>query len=162
VSHYDGPSTLSKERSRAVSPRYKDDFYSWARHQSHLLLEGRIAEADCANIAEELADLGRSERRSLRRALGRVMQHLLKWDFQPSKRTASWQKSIDIQRVHASQDLRDNPSLKSELNDIVGEAYELAVRYVAKDTGLPRDAFPTSCPYTFEAVMTREVGAERS
>ena len=155
------PSTLSKERSPAVSPRYKDDFYSWALHQSHLLLEGRIAEADCANIAEELADLGRSERRSLRSALARVIQHLLKWDFQPSKRTANWQNSIYIHRVHASQDLSENPGLKSELDAIVREAYKLAIGYAAKDTGLPRDAFPASCPYTFEAVMTREVETDR-
>lgn len=154
-------STLSKERSPAVSPGYKDDFYSWALHQSHLLLEGRLAEADCANIAEELADLGRAERRSLRSALARIMQHLLKWDFQPAKRTSSWQNSIDVHRVHASQDLRENPGLKSELDDIVRDAYELAIRYAAEDTGLARSTFPASCPYTFQMIMNREIGTEQ-
>lgn len=153
------PSTLSKERPPAVPPGYKNDFYSWALHQSRLLLEGRLAEADYANIAEELADLGRTERRSLRSALARVMQHFLKWDFQPSKRTASWQNSIYIHRVHASQDLRENPGLKSELDDIVREAYQLAIGYAAEDTGLTRKTFPESCPYTFEIIMTREFEA---
>jgi uncharacterized protein DUF29 len=144
-----------------ASPAYEADVYSWALHQSELIREGRIAEADLANIAEELADLGRSERRKLRGALARVMQHLLKWDFQPAKRTVSWQNSIDIHRTHARQDLRDNPGLKSELDDIVRDAYELAIGYAAKDTGLSRKAFPAACPYTFEVIMTREIGGEQ-
>jgi hypothetical protein len=153
-------STLAKDRSPEASPAYKDDFYSWAMHQSRLLSNGRLAEADYANIAEELADLGRAERRSLRSALARIIQHLLKWDYQPSRRTISWQKSIDIHRAHATQDLRDNPGLKPELDDILDEAYGLAVRYAAKDTRLSRNAFPASRPYTFDVVMTREVGAD--
>ena len=155
------PKVLDRPARHAVSasPTYDQDFYSWALRQSQLLREGRLAEADHANIAEELADLGRTERRSLRSALARVMQHMLKWDFQPAKRTISWQNSIDIHRVHAEQDLRDNPGLKSELDDLVSEAYQLAIRYAAKDTGLSRSAFPTSCPYTFDVIMTRELGA---
>jgi len=153
-------SSLSRERPSSPSPAYKQDFYSWALHQAGLVREGRLAEADLANIAEELAGLGRSERRELRSALARIIQLLLKWDFQPAKRTASWQDSINVHRVHASQDLRENPGLKSELDDIVREAYELATAYATEDAGLPRKAFPSSCPYTFDVIMTRELGSE--
>jgi hypothetical protein len=149
--------SVSKERAPPVSPAYKDDFYSWALHQSRLVREGRLAEADCVNIAEELADLGRTERRSLRSALARVIQHLLKWDFQPAKRTASWQNSIYIHRVHATQDLRENPGLKPELDQIIREAYELAIGYAAEDTGLSRRTFPAVCPYDFATIMSREL-----
>src|SRR5215207_6482370 len=103
---------------------YENDLYSWALHQSRLIQEGRLAEADLANIAEELADLGRSEYRELRSALARVIQHLLKWDFQADKRSASWRNSIEVHRVHARQTLHENPGLRHKLDEIVTGAYE--------------------------------------
>ena len=154
--------SLARERIASGSPAYADDFYSWALHQAELVRGGRLAEADLPNIAEELADLGRSERRELRSALARIMQHLLKWDYQPAKRTVSWQKSIDIHRVHARQDLRDNPGLRAELGDILSDAYEMAVRYAAKETGVSRAAFPATCPYDFDSVMNRMVGGSEA
>ena len=154
-------SAVSKEPAPSSSPVYKEDFYSWAFHQARLVREGRLTEIDRVHIAEELEDLGRTERRSLRSALARVIQHLLKWDFQPAKRTASWQNSINVHRVHASQDLRENPGLKFQLDEIVGEAYEVATAYAVEDTGLSRSTFPASCPYTFDVIMTRELGSEQ-
>ena len=150
-------SAVSKESASSSPPGYKDDFYSWAFQQSRLLREGRVAELDCANIAEELEELGRAERRSLRSALARIIQHLLKWDFQPAKRTASGENSIYIHRVHASRDLRENPGLRPQLEEIVGEAHELAIGYAAEDTGLPRDTFPAACRYDFATIMNRKL-----
>jgi hypothetical protein len=155
------PASLAERRAPTVAPTYKGDFYSWAFHQAQLVRDGRLNEFDCANIAEELESLGRSERRSLRSALARIIQHLLKWDFPPEKRSPSWQNSISIQRVHATQDLRENPGLKPELSEIIREAYELGVTYATKDIRLPRRTFPAACPYDFDALMNRGLGSEQ-
>ena len=145
--------------SSPAAPAYEADFYSWVMRQAELIGEGRFDEIDAVNIAEELRDLGRSEQRQLRNELARVLQHILKWDFQPEKRSPSWLHSIDIHRVHARQNLRENTGLKPRLPAIVGEAYELAVRYAVRDTRLPVKTFPAECPYDFETIMTREMRA---
>ena len=141
--------------SARSSPSYEADFYSWAMAQARLLRSGDVAQADLVNIAEELEDLGRSENRALRSALARIIQHLLKWDFQPSMRSVSWRNSINTHRVHARQTLKENPGLKPKLDDVLADAYELAVALAIEDTDLPRHEFPSSCPYDFATVMER-------
>ena len=42
---------------------YEDDLYAWALKNADLLRQGRFAEIDVDNIAEELESMGRSERR---------------------------------------------------------------------------------------------------
>ena len=125
--------------------------------QADLLRKGLVEEADLPHIAEELADLGRSEYRKLRSYLARVIQHLLKWDHQEQLRSVSWKTSVNTHRLHVQQRLAENPSLRSKLDDIVPEAYELAVARAMDETGLPRDAFPATCPYDFETIMTRSI-----
>ena len=49
--------------SNAVS--YESDLYAWAMEQAALLRSGRLAEADVANIAEEIESVGRSEKSEL-------------------------------------------------------------------------------------------------
>ncbi|MGD0870689.1 MAG: DUF29 family protein [Bryobacteraceae bacterium] len=44
---------------------YQRDYYEWTVRNAELLRSGRADEADLANIAEEIEDLGRRERREL-------------------------------------------------------------------------------------------------
>jgi hypothetical protein len=154
-------SDLVRDRVSADESAYESDVYAWALHQARLIREGRLGDADLANIAEELVALGRSELKELRSALARIIHHLLKWDFQADKRSPSWRHSIQVHRVHARQTLEENHSLRPKLEEIIAGAYELGVAYAVEDTGLPPRSFPSSCPYTFDAIMTRDVGAER-
>ena len=134
---------------------YDTDVYSWALEQARLIREGRWDEIDLDNVAEEIESVGKSEHNALESSLARVIQHMLKWDYQEGKRTRSWVGSIDVDRVRATLRLEKNPGLKSELDDIMRSAYRLAVAYARKDTGLSRSVFPESCAYDFEAVMMR-------
>ena len=58
--------------------RYDQDLYSWATEQAALLRASRIEEADAANIAEELDDVGNEQYDKLESALGIIFLHLLK------------------------------------------------------------------------------------
>jgi len=64
--------------------KYETDFHGWAMEQADLLRTGRLAEADLANIAEEIESMGRSEKRELVNRLAVLLAHLLKWQFQPA------------------------------------------------------------------------------
>jgi Domain of unknown function DUF29 len=78
---------------------YERDFYAWANQQAALLRDGRLAEADIEKIAEEIESMGRSEKRELVSRLTILLQHLLKWHFQPGRRSVSWGPSIENTRL---------------------------------------------------------------
>ena len=52
--------------------------------------------------------------------------HLLKWQYQPNLRTRSWILTIKEQRRRIVKRLQQNPSLRSKLNEVIADAYELA------------------------------------
>jgi hypothetical protein len=151
----------SKRRPPAAPARaratYERDYYSWALQQAELLRSGRAAEADHENIAEELTDLGREQFHKLESAYRVLLVHLLKWDFQEEKRTRSWAITVAIQRNHARRVLEDNPGLKSRINEARGRAYRDARLEAAAETGLKIATFPAECPYTLDAMMTRDI-----
>lgn len=136
--------------------KYESDFYAWANEQAALLREGRFAEADVENIAEEIESLGRSEKRELVNRLAVLLAHLLKWQFQPAWRGKSWRLTIKEQRRKLSEHLGDNPSLKPLLGEAIGRAYQDAISDVQKDTPLTEDDLPALCPYTAEQVLEAE------
>ena len=132
---------------------YDTDFYAWANEQAALLRAGRLSEADVENIAEEIESMGRSERRELVNRLTVLFAHLLKWRYQPGLRGRSWQTTIERQRLDVQEHLADNPSLKSQLDDIMIRAYQRARIDAEAETHLPRRTFPPACPFTFDDAM---------
>ncbi len=129
--------------------KYHTDFHAWAIEQAELLRAGRLAEADATNIAEELASMGRSERRELVTRLAVLLLHLLKWAFQPERRGKSWRLTIEEQRRQILRHLGENPSLRAGIEEAMADAYADAVLRAERETDLPRDYFPWACPYSF-------------
>ncbi len=117
-----------------------------------MLRAGRLDEADLGNIAEEIASMGRSEKRELVNRLAVLLAHLLRWQVQPGLRSASWRLTVVEQRERLAEHLKDNPSLKPMLPDALETAYRFARLTAQRETGLPDGAFPVTCPYLFEQV----------
>ncbi|MGE3146207.1 DUF29 domain-containing protein [Pseudorhodoplanes sp.] len=136
---------------------YERDFYSWLMEQARLIREGRWSAIDRDNLAEEIESLGREQFNKLESALRVLLLHLLKWDFQPERRSRSWDLSIATQRVEVDDVLTDNPGLKPRIPEAIARAYRKTRLDAAKETGLDDSAFPKTCPYDFEAIMTRAV-----
>lgn len=132
---------------------YEADGYAWYMEQARLIREGRLEEADLENIAEELADMGRSEAAKLRSMLRLILLHLLKWKYQPQRRTRSWTVTIGRERVNVPSHMRANPSLKSRIAEDFAWAYDDARQEAAVETGLPLDTFPQVCPFTLEQAL---------
>jgi hypothetical protein len=140
-----------------MSDLYERDFYAWANEQAALLHAGKLSEADIANIAEEIASLGRSEKRELVSRLTNLLLHLLKWRFQPERRGTSWQLSIQNARNELTEHLADNPSLKAKLAEALESAYRSGRLKAAIETGIPLDVFPVNCPWTFDQAMQADL-----
>jgi hypothetical protein len=140
-------------KGMAMSDLYERDFYAWAGSQAALLRAGKLADADILNIAEEIESMGRSEKRELVSRLTVLVLHLLKWQFQPGLRGASWETSIKVQRIRLDDHLADNPSLKPQLADAVASAYRVGRLEAAGETGLKPEAFPAACPWSAAEIL---------
>jgi Domain of unknown function DUF29 len=132
---------------------YETDFYAWANEQAKLLRSGNLAQADIENIAEEIESMGKTEKRELVSLLTILLLHLLKWQFQPEKRGASWEVSIKVKRFQTIDHIADNPSLKGQMPNYIASAYHVAKLEALHETGLNKKVFPETCPYTFEQMI---------
>jgi hypothetical protein len=132
---------------------YETDFYAWTLEQSKLLKEGDFKHLDIINLVEEIESLGKQQRQELRNRLGVLIGHLLKWDYQPEKRSKSWRVTIQIQRREISDLLEENPSLKPYLSEAIAKGYQAALDLVRLETPLDYEDLPKNCPYTPEQLF---------
>lgn len=133
---------------------YDDDFFAWTQEQARLLREGELADVDAPNLAAEIESMGKGDRREIRSRLGVLIAHLLKWQFQPEGRSASWSGTIREQRSQIGLILADSPSLRPFIADVLGGAYRKARMDAADETGLAEIEFPPDCPFTPEQVLS--------
>jgi len=137
---------------------YETDVVRWSERQAALLREraaGTLvneADLDWTNIAEEIESVGINQKREVRRRLARICQHLLKWAFQPELQSRSWHATLAIQRRELKDVLKDSPSLKPFVAEVLEDAYQLGRVWAEKETGamhLPEE----KCPWTAEQVQ---------
>lgn len=143
------------------SSLYSQDFQQWIYSQINLLKAGKTDEIDVAHLVEELEDMGKSNVRELESRLIVLFAHLLKWQFQLASLTAqwkdfegkSWRNTIIEQRAQIAFLLKKVPSLKSQLQEAIAEAYPESVAIATKETRLSTRNFPAHCPYTQEQLL---------
>lgn len=134
---------------------YEKDAAIWAEEQGALLRAGRLSEVDLENVAEEIEAMGRSERRELASRMVVLLAHLLKWQFQPGRRSESWRNTIFEQRTMLRLLLKDSPSLKPKLSDPewCGMVWEDAIASAANETGLTSKVFPEGIAWLIDDVL---------
>jgi hypothetical protein len=147
-----------KEQHAAVSPvspdsGYDADFFEWTQATAELIRQGRLAEVDLEHLAEEIEDMGKRDRREVRSRWLLLLMHLLKWELQPEKRTASWRTTIREQRKQLRLIMADSPSLGRIPREELPALFRSAVEDALEETGLSANRFPSSCPYTAEQIL---------
>ena len=144
---------LSKISESIDSTVYEKDYYLWLQNTVNLLREKNLAELDLPHLIEEIEDMGKRERRSLYSNLKILLMHLLKYRYQPEKRSNSWRYNIEEHRQRIAEALSDSPSLKSYLRETFEKCYQDAKKLAAKETSLTLEAFPTKSPFTTEETL---------
>jgi Domain of unknown function DUF29 len=147
-------SGASVRRPRAPSGRsattsYDKDVILWSQEQGRLLRARRFAELDVEHLADEIEDVGKSEKRELANRMAVLLAHLLKWRWQPERRNASWRRTIDHQRQRIALLLKGTPSLKAVLDekDWRQDMWLDAIAQASKETGIDEGAFPGASPW---------------
>ena len=129
------------------------DETAWLDRMSELVRQRRLSELDLANLGEYLTDMARRDRREVKSRLAILLAHLLKWEYQPDRRSNGWRATIVAQRQELAE-LAGSGVLHTHAEDILADAYENAVEQVVAETGLPLGTFPTACTYTVEQLLT--------
>lgn len=148
------------EQLTADAQLYEQDFYSWALRQAELLRARRFADLDVENVAEELESLGKEQAHKLESALRVLLLHLLKWKYQPQRRSRSWRGTIVRERINAERVLEENPGLKPHRERLFATAYRGARKEAAAETGLPLATFPEAAPFSLAQALDEEFWPE--
>lgn len=135
---------------------YETDYLQWIETTVEKLRCREYVSVDWENLIAEIEDMGRSERRSLKSNLIVVLVYLLKWQFQPERRSGSWEGSIIEHRRRVREALSDSPSLQPYFESIYAECYSQAVKQAKAETNLPLETFPQQCPYELAEVTQDE------
>ena len=130
---------------------YESDETAWLDAMSDLVAGGRFAELDRAHLAEYLADMAKRDRREVNSRMAQLLAHLLKWYFQPEKRTRSWERTIELQRQKLRRIL-ESGTLRNHVEDRLPEIYGDAVRLAAIETGSAPELFPAVCPFDWRQI----------
>ena len=132
---------------------YRVDFYAWSREQAAALQRRSANEIDWENIAEEVDSMGLQQRSEIVSRLIVLLLHLLKLEFQPSRRTRSWLSSVVEQRDQIERELKNSPSLKPDIEELFADAYRTARKRAAIETRLGSAIFPEQPPFTLNQAL---------
>jgi hypothetical protein len=135
---------------------YDSDYQLWLESTINQLRRGDFQSVDWQNLLEELADLGKSERRALKSLLTRLLEHLLKltyWQSQRDYNQAGWKKEIRNFRLQIADLLADSPSLKSYLREILAKCYLDARNLLIDETKLDASIFPGEVLANLEEIL---------
>ncbi len=139
---------------------YDEDYTLWLDATVAKLRSHHYNDVDWDNLIEEIEAMGRRERQSLESNLVVVLLHLLKWQFQPERRTGSWESSIIEHRRRIHRALTSSPSLKNYLVGVVDECYASARKQARAETQLSLNRFPVNCPYKVADILSDEFLAD--
>jgi hypothetical protein len=111
-----------------TAPPYDRDWYAWTQDQAarlrawpeHLRPNG----LDVEHLAEEVEEMGGSQRRAVESYLRLVALHLLKLEFHPAEENRPhWTGEVAALRDTLGADLRDSPSLRARCPELYADAW---------------------------------------
>ena len=141
---------------------YDQDVILWSEEQARLLRSQRFSELDVEHLADEIEDVGKSEKRELANRMAALLAHLIKWKTQPDNRTNSWRATINDQRRRIALAIKETPSLKAVMGlpDWQEGVWLDARSQARKEMGFPGDDLPEVCPWSMDQAVDPEFGPE--
>jgi hypothetical protein len=151
---------VNRIRSMREERRYEGDFYAWTQDQARLLRsvggpsDNRL---DREHLAEEIEDLGKSERDAVRSQVRRILEHFLKLQFSPAHAPRyDWMASIADARSVLSDKL--SPTLLGEAEATLPRLYAdarrqafLALAKFGEENAA--NSLPMQCPFSLDEVQ---------
>ncbi len=145
---------------RPNGPRYDDDFYAWTQYQAEVLRSMRTRDNrfDRENVAEEIEDLGKSERDAVRSQVRRILDHFLKLAYSPAGDPRyGWMGSIAEARAQLDDKL-SAMTLRQDIETSLPRLYRSARKQAELSLREFKEAdaavsLPAECPYTADQIL---------
>jgi uncharacterized protein DUF29 len=117
---------------------YNEDFVLWSKQQADALRAaahgGSNQQLDWGHLAEEIEDLGVSQRSALRSQIRRIIRHLAKLEHSPaSGPRRGWVETIGDARAEIDDLLETSPSLEAEISGDIAQQMPRAIRLAIQD-----------------------------
>lgn len=148
-------------------PRYDDDFYAWTQHQAAVLRDMEVVDNrfDREHVAEEIEDLGKSERDAVRSQIRRIIEHLLKLAYSPAAPPRfDWMETV----IDARQTLSDkiSPTLQRDVEITLETLYANARKRAEASLNRYGEAnaaasLPLACPFSLDDICADDWYPER-
>jgi predicted DNA-binding ribbon-helix-helix protein len=135
---------------------YEQDFCLWIEQAANLLRAKNLTELDLENLIEEIESMGRSEKRSISSNLRVILMHLVKYKYQPEKRSNSWRYTIIEHRKRLEEDFKVSPSLRKYFLEELADIYLDARKFAAIEIGISIDTFPIASPFTVSQILDED------
>ena len=146
---------------------YDSDLQLWIEQTIQQLQNHEFESLDIQHLIEELVDLGKSEKNTLRSNLKFLLAHLLKLKIQhdaPDSMKGSWYSSVVEHRQRVLDNLADTPSLKSFLVEAIEKAYPDARKLAIKEAKfakfgvrIPEESeYPITFPFSIEQILNED------
>jgi Domain of unknown function DUF29 len=135
---------------------YQQDFYLWLEQTVVYLQTGELGKIDIENLIEEVEGMSSSQRQALRSNLEVVLMHLLKYKYQPEKRSNSWLLTLIEHRSRLHDALEESPSLTRYLETVIDKCYLKAKKIASLETGIVINIFPTELPFILEQILDED------
>jgi hypothetical protein len=140
---------------------YEVDETAWLEATADLIRQGRFGEIERESLAEYLTDMAKRDRREVFGRLVVLLSHLLKWEYQPDRRSGSWRGTI-LEQQRELRQLLESGTLRNHAIAVFADAYEDARKQAAAETELARSAFPEACGWDLDSALADwDEGAER-
>src|SRR5947209_2657229 len=132
---------MAQRTADALTDLYEADETAWLEAMAKLIRAKRYRELDYRHLREYLSDMAKRDKREVTSRLTVLIAHLLKWMYQPEKRSGSWRATILVQQQALGPDL-EGGILRRHAEAILPRAYANAVEQAAIETELPAERFP--------------------
>ena len=137
---------------------YETDFYTWTQDQAARLRRLQVADngLDIPHLAEEVADLGRSELNRVRSLLTQVLVHYLKAAIDAeSQAQAHWRSEAVVFQNDAVETF--TPGMRQAID--VARLYDRAVKLLRRQLapyGIEPGPLPACCPLDLDALLAAD------
>ena len=140
----------------------KTDLYAWLLQQANELRSRKPDFVDWSELAEELDEIVALAWSEVTNRCSQILAHLLKWQFQTTRRDEhSWKSTIIRERLIVGNMLRSSKNLRNYMEkEGYALAYKDGCKIAATEMQLERyvwtRTFPSTCNWTLQDTLDEE------
>ena len=147
------------ETQAQLSTLYDADYQRWIQETVARLKAQDFDSLDLEHLIEEVASLGKRDKRALYSYMLRLCEHLLKlkyWESERERCFRGWVLEINHFRAEIEFILRDSPSLKAALDDTFTSAYPKARKALVQVLACSPSLIPPIPDFTLDQALNED------